>query len=354
MLAGRRTGSALDDDEIDSDINAIMLGMSPNLHHRPRQPLESSSGGSGPLSLGVRVALAVGSLLALMVLFFSLQESDVSTKNGISRRRLPPEVIGQLGASKGQPLSKYATKEWIESQDRYRDDRPDQNDEDVKKGPGDAADEDYDYEHNIGESPPQASTSSSPPSSRKQVNDKTKDKKKNKGKKGNEKGNTEETCDVNPAPPGVYVKGHGPCITQFPHQPAAFGGMDDCWRLAFAVAQWKQPKNPLKAEYGDDWEATAKAYPHTAKQAQQIVEDFNRKTELPISEEWRADHPYVRLCVPTACGLSKASGCELRETDFLMHINPNTMETDNTTHLFYKGFVRDGHLMLPNAGLTGH
>lgn len=25
-----------------------------------------------------------------------------------------------------------------------------------------------------------------------------------------------ETCDVNPAPRGVYVKGHGPCITQFP------------------------------------------------------------------------------------------------------------------------------------------
>ncbi len=339
--------------------------MSPNLYHGPRQPLESPIGGSGTLSPVVRVALAVGSLLALMILFLSLQESDVSTKNGIVRRRLPPGLIGEMGASNDQPLSKYATKEWLESQDRYKDDRPEQiDDDDPNEGPSDAADE-YDDDYSIGESSPEAPTSSSPPSSGDQTDDATNGKKKEKDnikkgsrkgndKKGDKKGIEEETCDVNPAPPGVYVKGHGPCITQFPHQPAAFGGMDDCWRLAFAVAQWKQPKNPSKAEYGDDWEATAKAYPHTAKQAQQIVDDFNEKTELPISKEWRADHPYVRLCVPTACGLSKASGCQLRETDFLMHINPNTMKTDNTTHLFYKGFVRDGHLMLPNAGLTGH
>jgi len=163
-----------------------------------------------------------------------------------------------------------------------------------------------------------------------------------------------ETCDVKPAPRGVYVKGHGPCITQFPHQPASLGGMDDCWRLAFAVAQWGQPKNPSKAEYGDDWEATARAYPHTAKQAQQVADDFNTRTELPVSTEWSPDHPYVRLCVPTKCGLSKKSGCDLKKTDFLMHLNPNTKDIDNTTHLFYKGFVRNGHLMLPNAGLTGH
>jgi hypothetical protein len=185
--------------------------------------------------------------------------------------------------------------------------------------------------------------------------------KRKKGGKGDKKQedrnrdrNSAETCDVNPAPRGVYVKGHGPCITQFPHQPAALGGMDDCWRLAFAVVQWEQPKNPSKAEFGDDWEATAQAYPHTARQAQQIVDDFNTKTELPISSEWSPEHPYVRLCVPTKCGLSKKSGCELQETDFLMHINPNTMDVDNTTHLFYKGFVRDGHLLLPNAGLTAH
>lgn len=295
----------------------------------------------------------MGSLLALMVLFLSLQESDVSTKNGIARRRLPPNVVGQLGgASRGQPLSKYASKDWMESRDRYMDDRPErEGNYDHEKGPDDAEDGYGDHDYGMGKSPSPTSTSSSPGPSEEtggQTNDKTTHKNKNK------KWSEEETCDVHPAAPGVYVKGHGPCITQFPHQPAAFGGMDDCWRLAFAVAQWKQPKNPSKAEYGDDWEATAKAYPHTAKQAQQIVDDFNRKTELPISEEWRADHPYVRLCVPTACGLSEASGCQLRDTDFLMHINPNTMKTDNTTHLFYKGFVRDGHLMLPNAGLTGH
>lgn len=167
--------------------------------------------------------------------------------------------------------------------------------------------------------------------------------------------NSEEmTCNVNPAPRGVYVKGHGPCITQFPHQPASLGGMDDCWKLVFAVAQWKQPHNPRKAEYGDDWEATAKAYPHTAAQARQVVDDLNEKTELPVSTEWSAEHPYVRLCVPTKCGLSKKSGCDLKKTDFLMHINPNNKTTDNTTHLFYKGFVRGGHVMLPNVGLTGH
>ncbi len=37
-----------------------------------------------------------------------------------------------------------------------------------------------------------------------------------------------------------------------------------------------------------------------------------------------------------------------------MHINPNSKDDDDTTHLFYKGFIRDGHIMLPNAGLTGH
>ena len=37
-----------------------------------------------------------------------------------------------------------------------------------------------------------------------------------------------------------------------------------------------------------------------------------------------------------------------------MHINPNHQDTDNTTHLFYKGFIRNGHIMLPNVGLTGH
>ena len=76
--------------------------------------------------------------------------------------------------------------------------------------------------------------------------------------------------------------------------------MDDCWRLAFAVAQWKQPRNPLKAEYGDDWQATALAYPHTAKQAKQVAKDFNTKTELPVTEEWSHKHPYVRLCVPVS------------------------------------------------------
>jgi hypothetical protein len=40
----------------------------------------------------------------------------------------------------------------------------------------------------------------------------TRTKKKKNGKTKQE----EETCNVNPAPKGVYVKGHGPCITQFP------------------------------------------------------------------------------------------------------------------------------------------
>ena len=56
----------------------------------------------------------------------------------------------------------------------------------------------------------------------------------------------------------------------------------------------------------------------------------------------------------TKCGLSKKSGCNLQKHDFLMHLNPASKDIDNTTHLFYKGFVRDGHLMLPNAGLTAH
>ena len=340
-----------------------MVGLSPNLYHHPqRQPLESSRG-SGSLSPGARVVIAVASLLALMILFFSMQGSDVSTKNGIARRRLPPEVMGQLGGASSEPLSRYASKTWIASQngnDRYKDDRPGKDSDDLGEYPenddGEGAYEDVGSQSKM--SSPTASTGAREEAKKKhdtkENHKEHTENKKNKNKQKHGKKDSVETCDVNPAPPGVYVKGHGPCITQFPHQPAAFGGMDDCWRLAFAVAQWEQPKNPSKAEYGDDWEATAKAYPHTAKQAQQIVDDFNTKTELPISSEWSADHPYVRLCVPTECGLSKESGCDLRETDFLMHINPNAKNTDNTTHLFYKGFVRDGHLMLPNAGLTAH
>jgi len=135
----------------------------------------------------VRVALAVGSLVALMILFFSLQESDVSTKNGIARRRLPPGVIGQVGASTDQPLSKYATREWLESQDRYRDDRPRKDDDkNPSEGPSDAVEEYDDYEYGIGESEPGASP---PPSSGKQTGDATKDKdeKKDKVKKVDKK-----------------------------------------------------------------------------------------------------------------------------------------------------------------------
>jgi hypothetical protein len=44
----------------------------------------------------------------------------------------------------------------------------------------------------------------------------TNTKKKKKKKKNGKTNQEEETCDVNPAPKGVYVKGHGPCITQFP------------------------------------------------------------------------------------------------------------------------------------------
>lgn len=252
------------------------------------------------------IVVGVLSLGILIILFSSLQSSDVSSMNGILRRRLPSSIVEGYGYSEQASFKLSLSETWIAQH----------------AAPGE---EDSDGRADV-----------------------TRDEKNENIQQ------PEETCDVNPAPRGVYVKGHGPCITQFPHQPASLGGMDDCWKLVFAVAQWKQPHNPRKAVYGDDWDATAKAYPHTARQAQQIVDELNTKTELPVSTEWSDKHPYVRLCVPTACGLSKKSGCKLQEKDFLMHINPNHKDTDNTTHLFYKGFVRNGHLMLPNVGLTGH
>ena len=297
-----------------------------------------------------RLIIAFVSVGALMILFYSFQGSDVSTKNGISRRRLPPDVKLPTNGNGAEPLSKHASEAWL-----TRETKNTEKAEDETTVVDDYRDDDYMEEDEYAATtrtssiPSTSSTSSSASTSLP-----TQKKEHAKNKKQNGVKMEKESCDVNPAPRGVYVHGHGPCITQFPHQPAALGGMDDCWRLAFAVAQWEQPKNPSKAEFGDDWEATARAYPHTAVQAQQIVDDFNTKTELPISSEWSSKHPYVRLCVPTACGLSESSGCDLRETDFLMHINPNSRDVDNTTHLFYKGFVRDGHLMLPNAGLTAH
>jgi hypothetical protein len=252
------------------------------------------------------VVVCILSLGILSMLFSSLQGSDVSSMDGIIRRRLPNGVLEGFGSKEQAFVNFKVSKTWLAEQSQ------------------------------AGSSEATAQTG------KRRKNDKKKDK------------YNEELCNVNPAPKGVYVKGHGPCITQFPHQPASFGGMDDCWRMVFAVAQWKQPHNPRKAEYGDDWRATAKAYPHTAAQAQQVVDDLNTKTDLPVSTEWSAEHPYVRLCIPTKCGLSKRSGCDLKKTDFLMHINPNHQDTDNTTHLFYKGFIRNGHIMLPNVGLTGH
>lgn len=219
-----------------------------------------------------RFVIAFVSIGALMLLFYSFQGSDVSTQNGIATRRLPPDV---KNGGKGQPLSKYASAAWLAREHKgVDDDRLEEGDDFAD----DYAEEDeYEYDDDEYDARTRAASSSraSPPRPTTTTAEK-KDKKK-KGKKNNKKNKT-ESCDVNPAPPGVYVHGHGPCITQFPHQPAALGGMDDCWRLAFAVAQWGQPKNPSKAEYGDDWEATARAYPHTAAQAQQVVDDFNTKT----------------------------------------------------------------------------
>lgn len=251
------------------------------------------------------VVVGILSLGILTMLFSSFQGSDVSSMDGIIRRRLPNGAMERLGYTEQAIMDFKVSKNWLAKQSQSNSAK--------------------------------ATT---------QVEEGKKDENKFK--------HEDDTCNVNPAPRGVYVKGHGPCITQFPHQPASLGGMDDCWKMVFAVAQWKQPHNPRKAEYGDDWEATAKAYPHTAAQAQQVVDDLNTKTDLPVSTEWSIDHPYVRLCIPTKCGLSKKSGCDLKKSDFLMHINPNNQDTDNTTHLFYKGFVRNGHIMLPNVGLTGH
>lgn len=250
------------------------------------------------------VVVGILSLGILTMLFSSLQASDVSSMEGIIRRRLPNSVMDSFRQLEQPSVDFKVSTTWQ-----------------AKQAKADSAEATAHAENR-------------------------------RDKTGNKR--DIETCNVNPAPKGVYVKGHGPCITQFPHQPASLGGMDDCWRLVFAVAQWKQPHNPRKAEFGDDWAATAKAYPHTSAQAQQVVDDLNTKTDLPVSTEWSVDHPYVRLCIPTKCGLSKNSGCDLKKTDFLMHINPNNKDTDNTTHLFYKGFIRDGHIMLPNVGLTGH
>lgn len=251
------------------------------------------------------VVVGIISLGILTILFSSFQGSDVSSMNGIIRRRIPNGVLESFGSKEKAFADFKVSSTWL-------------------------------AESPVGSSKATAQTG------KRRKNDNEKAKYNN------------ESCNVNPAPRGLYVKGHGPCITQFPHQPASLGGMDDCWRMVFAVAQWKQPHNPRKAEYGDDWKATAEAYPHTAAQAQQVVHDLNTRTDLPVSTEWSVDHPYVRLCIPTKCGLSKSSGCGLKKTDFLMHINPNHQDTDNTTHLFYKGFIRNGHIMLPNVGLTGH
>lgn len=130
--------------------------------------------------------------------------------------------------------------------------------------------------------------------------------------------------------------------------------MEDCWTLAFAVAQWGQPNNPDKAEYKDNWPAAAKAYPFAAKAAKQVAADFNNLTKWKVSPQWTEKHPYVRLCVPSAhCGV-KNKKCNLTRTDFVMHLNPASWGTDETTKTFYKGFISGGHLILPNAGMTAH
>lgn len=115
-----------------------------------------------------------------------------------------------------------------------------------------------------------------------------------------------------------------------------------------------QPNNPKGAEYGDNWTAAAAAYPIPAKAAQSVADDFNSRTQWKVSDKWSPDHPYVRLCVPSQCGLNPKSGCNLKKSDFVMHMNPGPSSIDTTTRTFYKAFIRDGKILLPNAGMTAH
>lgn len=74
------------------------------------------------------------------------------------------------------------------------------------------------------------------------------------------------------------------------------------WILAFARAQKDLENNPKKAEFGDDWQATIKAYPFLQYQLDRVIADLKSHLEYEKVKYKNINMtlPYTRVCVPVS------------------------------------------------------
>lgn len=137
---------------------------------------------------------------------------------------------------------------------------------------------------------------------------------------------------------------HGSCVTGN-GTPLDY---QENWILAFARAQKDLENNPKKAQFGDDWQATIKAYPFLQYQLDRVIADLKSHLEYEKVnyKNINMSLPYTRVCVPSAKGIKRG----LLKDDYNIHFNPTGTKTDMTSTLFFKAFIRRAKVWLP-AGI---
>lgn len=124
------------------------------------------------------------------------------------------------------------------------------------------------------------------------------------------------------------------------------------WIFLYANRQkGKYYDNPELALYGSDWYAVKRDFPLLAKRALRIKRSFAKHKYLVEKGRWSRYQPFTSICIPSEKGLNEAG---LLKDDFVIRINPTGPDTDSTSDLFYKGFIRYGRVWNGYAGRGQH
>jgi hypothetical protein len=124
------------------------------------------------------------------------------------------------------------------------------------------------------------------------------------------------------------------------------------WIFLYANRQkGKYYDNPELALYGSDWYAVKRDFPLLAKRALRIKRSFAKHKYKVEKGRWTRDQPFTSICIPSEKGLNEAG---LLKDDFVIRINPTGPQTDVTSDLFYKGFIRYGRIWNGYAGRGQH
>ena len=137
------------------------------------------------------------------------------------------------------------------------------------------------------------------------------------------------------------------------HVHAGPGDWDEAnWIFLYANRQkGKYYDNPELALYGSDWAAVARDFPLLAKRALRIKRSFAKHKYKVEKGRWTRYQPFTSICIPSEKGLNEAG---LLKDDFVIRINPTGPETDSSSDLFYKGFIRYGRIWNGYAGKGQH